>query len=340
MTGQVDVNHDAMKKVCDRLDRLITDLGNSGSKGSYENMQGAAQLAYAVQSIVQPEIGTFVTQYNQGFGAAANDYRSLADSIVAIRNAVALTSNNHAANEQAQSAGLHVAAARGRVADLVRRQRQPHRAHPAAVHQRHQQLSPTDRRRGGSPMSGVGPIGDVLPGPIVPIPLNETIHIGTQLYDLASNWLGGGLTAGQLHSEMSGVDFGHLSDINSRLTSAHQYLGSGGLQAELDGILSDLKNAYDGKATEDMTQRFAHAKSDAENLSQKYDFLARRFAASQESLERCASTVSGYSRVGADVSNVTSIVGGDSQDDKARNAWNSCKADLGADGQSMSEVTP
>ena len=99
----VSVNHHKMAAVVTRLDNLIDDLDSSGTSGSFAGLQDAAMVAEAVCSVNQKEMGTFVNQYNQGFGHAADSYRSFCQLLVEIRNAVAKTANIHLENDATQA---------------------------------------------------------------------------------------------------------------------------------------------------------------------------------------------------------------------------------------------
>lgn len=99
----VKVDHHKMAAVVTRLDNLIDDLDSQGTSGSFASLQDAAMLAEAVCSVNQKEMGTFVHQYNEGFGKAANTYRNLCQLLVEIRNAVAKTANIHLENDAAQA---------------------------------------------------------------------------------------------------------------------------------------------------------------------------------------------------------------------------------------------
>ncbi len=105
MTGAapVKVDHAKMAAVVKRLDTLIDDLDSKGTSGSYAAIQDAAMVAEAVCSVNQKEMGTFVNQYNTGFGHVASQYQKFCQAVVEIRNAVAKTANIHLENDALQA---------------------------------------------------------------------------------------------------------------------------------------------------------------------------------------------------------------------------------------------
>jgi hypothetical protein len=101
--AELNTDHEKMVAVVGRLDKLIASLGSSGNRGSYANLQGAANIAQPLCTVAEQEVASFVLHYNAGFGAAAGEYQSVANQIVALRNAVAQTANIHSGNDATQA---------------------------------------------------------------------------------------------------------------------------------------------------------------------------------------------------------------------------------------------
>jgi hypothetical protein len=189
-------------------------------------------------------------------------------------------------------------------------------------------------------MTDVGQIvGQV---PVAGIPLQTWEHGAADLYHLVGSFLGGGgLTAGQLKEEMDNVQWAELDLIKSRLSNASSYL-TGDFQTKLTSILGKLNDAYQGEANDIMASRFQQAQSSASQLAPTFSELSSRVADIDTALTACAKSVGGYSRLGSDISNVTShipLVGGESEDDKARDAWNKCAGSFESTGSAMPSAT-
>ena len=188
----------------------------------------------------------------------------------------------------------------------------------------------------GGLVNAVGniPIGGI---PIVaPITIRREVHSGVELVHMLNNFFGGGLTAGQLHGELQPVcDDGsagkaQLEHIRHVLNSTSGYTGNH-LSTELNSILDDLGEAYQGAATAKMQTQFQKASTLLAQMSPAFHTLAGTIESTQTTLNTAWQVVKNYSRLHADESNVSSLnpfSSSDSDDDKAQNAWKTASASL------------